>query len=129
MIMSNIEARLEKLETKLEKLAEIVTDNMNAQEAAAINVRRQIAEIEHVTTERETSFTVLTWSPKKGDRLGDFEIAAKKDNDTEKYEHALQVLKANNATIQERFYEPQYTHTYWVFNDTPYRQPRKEPAK
>lgn len=110
---------------ELEKVEEIILDAMNGLEALAVDVKHKIAEIKQADTVREVSFTILTWTPKKGERLGDFEIATKDSNDPEKYQHALNILKQNRATIEERFHEPQYTHTYWTYQDTIYRQVRK----
>lgn len=58
---------------KVEKLEEIICDAMNDLEALAVNVKHRIAEIEQASTVREESFNILTWQPKKGAKLADFE--------------------------------------------------------
>lgn len=113
-------------DAKLDKVLEIITDMLTALESLAVDAKKRISEIENMASERETSFTILAWESKKGDRLGEFEIATKERNDPEKYRHALDVLKANNASIEDRFYEPLYLHTYWTYQDTIYRQARKQ---
>jgi hypothetical protein len=110
---------------KLEKALEILSDVGSQLEALGVSIKQQISQIEQADTVREESFLILSWSPKKGSKLGDFETATKDSNDPEKYQHALSILKANHATIDERLHEPQFQHTYWTYQDTIYRQLRK----
>jgi hypothetical protein len=113
---------------KLEKTLDILCDVGNALEALGISIKQQIARIEDVETVREETFNFLAWQQKKGEKLGEFEIATKDGNDPEKYQHALNILKANGATIENRFHEPQFQHAYWTYQDTIYRQKLKKQA-
>lgn len=110
---------------KLEKALEILCDVGSQLEALGISIKQQIARIENVDILREETFNILTWQPKKGAKLVEFEIATKECNDPKKYGHCLAILRQNNAAIDARFYEPQYLHTYWTYQDTIYRQTRK----
>jgi len=116
------------LTDKLEKTLEILCDIGSQREALGVSIKQQIAQIENVGIIKEETFNILSWRPKKGAKLNDFEIAAKENNDSENYCHALRVLKANNAKIEDRFCEPPYEHTYWTYQDTIYRQLRKPKA-
>jgi hypothetical protein len=108
------------------KTQETMIEFINDLEGACAKARSFFSERKGLATIRETAFNILTWQPKKGAKLADFEIATKDANDQEKFQHALNILKTNNATINERFYEPQFQHTYWVFQETIYRQLRAE---
>ena len=74
-------------------------------------------------------FSVLIYEQKQGMRMGHFEIAFKSNNDPEKWNAAYDVLNKFNATIQNRYYGPQYAFSYWLYNNCIYRQQRKEQTK
>jgi hypothetical protein len=116
------------LTDKQEKTLEILCDIGSQLEALGVSIKQQIAQIENASIIREETFNILHWQPKKGARLKEFDIAAKENNDQEKYRHALSVLKVNNATIEDRFSEPEYEYVYWTYKDTIYRQLRKPKA-
>jgi urocanate hydratase len=111
---------------KIEQALDIMTEFADGLEALALGVKQRMAELVQVATVREETFDILNWQQKKGAKLSEFEIATKDNNDQEKYQHALNILKTNGATIEDRFHEPQYQHTYWTYQDTIYRQKRKE---
>jgi urocanate hydratase len=115
----------DKTTDKIEQALEIMTEFADGLETLALGVKQRIAEVVQDATVREETFDILTWQQKKGAKLNEFEIATKDSNDQEKYQHALNILKANGATIEDRFREPQYRHTYWTYQDTIYRQKRK----
>lgn len=104
---------------------ETMIEFINDLEGACAKARSFFSERKGLGAIPETTFNLLTWQPKKGAKLSDFEIATKDTNDPEKYGHALAILKQNHAVIEERFYEPQYQHTYWTYQDTIYRQTRQ----
>ena len=124
--MSNIEDIRKLIAEEVEKqTAETMMEFIGDLEGACAKARTFFSERKGLATVREESFNILTWSFKKGSKLGDFEIASKDSNDPEKYQHALNILKANHATIDDRFHEPQFQHTYWIYEGTIYRQVRK----
>lgn len=78
----------------------------------------------------ENVFTTLKWEAGKGSRLGDFEVAYKAQNMPEPWHHGYNILKANNATINNRFHPEGYIHSYWIYpdkyNDRIFRKKREE---
>jgi len=66
-------------------------------------------------TINENVFTMLKWEASKGSRLGDFEVAYKAQNMPDAWQHAYNILKANNATINNRFHLEGYQHHYWLY--------------
>ncbi len=115
----------DKTTDKSEQALEIMTEFATGLEALALGVKQRVAELVQVATVSEESFDILTWQQKKGAKLAEFEIATKESNDPEKYQRALNILKAKGATIDGRFHESDYQHTYWAYQDTIYRQKRK----
>lgn len=114
-----------------DRLAEILVDYANAEEAAAVNLKRQIVELVNASEKRsatvpeQTTFNVLKMETQKGSTLGDFETAEKKNNVEQDWTHAYNILKQSNATINARFHGPGYLHSYWLYNEKIYRQKLK----
>lgn len=77
---------------------------------------------------KEIAFDVLTFDDQKGSRLGDFQVAYKTKNLPEKFNAAYGILKANNATIANRYRGPDFIFSYWLFDgkDRIYRQKIKK---
>lgn len=111
-----------------EKIAEIIADFFNALEAAAVNAKRQLAEsIGVAEAVKEETFTSLKFEAQKGERLGEFEVAAKANNLPDKWQQAYNILRRNNATIKERYHGAGYAYSYWVYGeDRIYRQKLKK---
>jgi hypothetical protein len=65
----------------------------------------------------EQIFNILKWEASKGSRLGEFEAASKASNLPDKWNHAFNILKANNATIKIHFGPEGYAHYYWLYLD------------
>lgn len=112
-----------------EKVIETVLNFANAMEAAAVDVKHRIAELvgvkEAVVVQEET-FNILKYEAQKGTRLGEFEVASKANNLSDKWTHAYGVLKQNNATISNRYHGLDYTYSYWLYKeDQIYRQKLK----
>lgn len=110
-----------------EKTLEIMVDFFNAVESACVNGRQQIAEAMKVTeknvvTVPEQTFNVLKFEPQKGEKLGEFETAEKKNNTEQNWTHAFNILKAANATINSRYHGPDYVFSYWLYQDRVFRQ-------
>jgi hypothetical protein len=112
-----------------EKALEIMVDFFNALEAACVNGKRQISELVN-TDEKESrvpeqTFNVLKFEPQKGEKLGEFETAEKKNNTEQNWNHAFNILKAANSTINGRYHGEAYICSYWLFKDKIYRQKLK----
>jgi len=83
-------------------------------------------ETKQATTVKEETFTILKFEPSKGERLGEFEVAHKSSNLPDKWAHAYNVLRQNNAVINSRYCGPDYQFSYWLYGeDRIYRQRRK----
>jgi hypothetical protein len=71
----------------------------------------------------ETTFVILKWEAQKGSQLGDFDVAYKANNIQDKWQHPYSILRASNATIQDRYHGKDYTYSYWIYGqDKIYRQ-------
>jgi hypothetical protein len=94
-------------------------DSLNAEEAKIAKLKRQIEKllgpIEIKATLPEETFSILKWQDEKGERLGDFQAAYKNMNIPDKWNHAYNILKNNNATIANSFHELGYQFRYWIF--------------
>lgn len=116
-------------EEKLEKIIEAILNNANAQEAAAVDLKCRIAEIvgvKEAVAVKEETFTTLNYEKQQGNRLGEFEVAYKASNLPDKFSPAYGILRANNATIKERYHGQNYTYSYWLYGESKiYRQKRK----
>ena len=115
-----------------DRLAEIIVDYANAQEAVAVNLKRQIVELVNASekcaaTVPEQTFNVLPFQAQKGEKLGEFETAEKKSTTEQHWNHAFNILKAANATINNRFHGPNYVYSYWLYTDRIFRQKLKQP--
>ncbi len=122
--------------SETEKLAVITVDLCNALEAAAVNAKRQIAELYVAEGNRdaqptlkqpaavlELTFNLLTFKPGEGAKLGEYEVAYKASNLEDKWRAAYNVLRNSNATIQERYHGEGYLFSYWLYGeDKIYRQ-------
>jgi len=113
----------------LEKIIEVLLLFANALEAAAFDVKRQIAEltgVKEASAVKEETFTVLKFEEQKGEKLGEFGVAHKSSNLPENWSGAYNILRQNNATIKDRYHGEGYAYTYWLFGqDKIFRQKRK----
>ena len=77
------------------------------------------------TTVPEKNFD-LTYIKHTGAKLGEFEIADEKDSPTDLYEHALDILKQNKATISDRYHGEGYVYGYWEYQGKIWRKKLKK---
>ena len=115
-------------DAKLARVLETLIELANGLATLAENVKQRVAELEQAATVREQVFDVLVWQDKKGSKLDAFQVAAKDLNDPTKWQHCFNILQANHAAINERFWEPQYRYSYWIFEGAIFRQIRKPQA-
>ena len=117
-------------EEKSDEVLEIVLNLANALEVAAVDVKHRIAELKGVkeaAAVKEETFNILKFEPQKGERLGEFEIAAKANNLPDKWRQAFNILRQNNVTIKERYRGKDYACSYWLYGeDRIYRQKLKQ---
>jgi len=111
---------------KKEEVLDLLSDFATAIEAAAIDLKQQISKIVKVAPLTENSFLGLTWEKRKGAKLKEFEFTTKTaNNDSDVFNHCFKVLKANQATINNRFHCEGWQYSYWLYVNRPgtiYRQ-------
>jgi len=118
-----------------DELTEIFVDFLNALESACVNAKRQIAEVKGVSEEKkpvavsELTFNTLKFEQQKGEKLGEFETADKKNNIPEKFQYAFNVLSKSNSVISNRYSGTGYVYTYWTYNNRIFRQKLKAGAQ
>jgi hypothetical protein len=84
---------------------------------------------EEKTAVNEEILSILKYESQQGIKLGEFEVAYKQTNVTEKFQNAFEVLSKSNATIQSRYHGKEYVYSYWLFGEGKiYRQKLKEKA-
>ena len=90
----------------------------------------EVKEETKTTNDNEVVFTELTFEREEGPKLGAFEAAYKADNPEDKWTQAYNILKTSKATINERYHNEGYQHSYWLFEGNKiYRQPLKAMPK
>lgn len=115
---------------KNEKLSEAVVDFACALEAACVQLKRYIGQQQGVEVKEETFLNLQGWEKRTGERIGEYEFTTRKTNDnSELFNHAFNILKANDATIKNHFSEKGWRFYYWTWPessvDTIYRKERK----
>ena len=77
----------------------------------------------------ELNFTSLKFEAQQGAKLGEYEIASKQGNLTDKWQSAYNILSNSNATIQDRYHGESYQYSYWLYGEGKiYRQKLKPKA-
>jgi hypothetical protein len=103
-----------------ERLAEALGLYCQAMDNAVQVLKQALAKIEKAPVPSGVSeqvFDILKWEASKGSRLGEFEAAFKASNLPDKWSHAFNILKANNATIKNHFSPEGFAHYYWLYLD------------
>jgi hypothetical protein len=70
-----------------------------------------------VAVVREETFACLKFEPQKGVRIGEFEVAYREQNLPEHWNHAFNILRQANATINNRYYGEGYQYSYWLYGE------------
>lgn len=92
------------------------TDYLNSQEEAIKRFKEQIAKLVGVKpTVSEKVFNILKWQNEEGPILGPYEVAYKNQNILENWQHAYNILKANNSVIGNPFHMEGYQYRYWIY--------------
>jgi len=113
-----------------EKLSEAIVDFANALEAACVQLKRYIGESKGIGTKEEIFTKLLGWQESRGNKLGAFAFTTRKvNNNSDFFNHAYNILKANKASISNRFHDKGYQYNYWIYSEKPdtiYRQAFKK---
>lgn len=117
---NSLQYELEQIDEFLNKIGEA---NALADAAQKAPAKTQTAAVQ------EATFNILKFEPQKGAKLGDYEIAFKTNNLADKWAQAFNILRNNNATIQERYCGQGYNFSYWLYGSGKiYRQELKGAA-
>jgi len=85
------------------------------------------AEVRQASAVKEETFLTLKWVDQKGEKLGQYETADKKDNPGDSWQSVFNILQKSEASISKRYRGPQYQHGYWLFGqDRIFRQRLKK---
>ena len=107
-------------------VTDIIEDFADSLEATAVNLKRMITQLKQPSSTggvNETTFTTLSFEKQTGNKIGEYEVAHKKANLPDKWTHAYNILRQNNATISKRYHSEGYAHSYWLYGeDKIYRQ-------
>ncbi len=95
---------------------------LNAFEAGITSFKQQLGAEKGIIAVKEETFTCLQFKTQHGNTIGDFEVASKDSNEDVQWHHAFNILKNSNATINKRYHEEGYQHSYWLFGEKIYRQ-------
>lgn len=77
-------------------------------------------------TVKEELFNILKFEKQEGAKIGEFEVAYKGNNLPDKWTSAYNILRQNNATINNRYHGENYLYNYWLYDkDKIYRQKQK----
>jgi len=98
---------------------------LDAFEAGISAFKQAVGAKKGVCAVKEETFTCLTFEAAKGNRIGEFEVAAKEKNREEPWLHAYNILKQANASINNRYHGEGYQYSYWLFGEKIYRQKLK----
>jgi len=118
------------LDENSQKLGELLAQIRNAFQGVTEAIDAYInflgKPMEPTSFVKEETFTILKFEPSKGERLGEYEVAHKNNNLPDKWSHAHNILKQNNAVINSRYQGTNYQFSYWLYGeDRIYRQKRK----
>lgn len=120
-----MEKQIEGLEAKRvgeeEEILDLLAEFATAIEAA-LQLKEEIARIVKVPmgTISEELFLNLRWEKSQGARLKEYEFTTKVANDgNDSFYHCLNILKANKASINNRFHCEGWKYSYWLYVEKP----------
>lgn len=93
-----------------EKALEILTDLANALEAAAVNVKQQVAEIMNITEEEAWDPEKVKWTKAQGPH-GEYEKSTARSSENPHFQGLLKALKAHNGKLTKSGL------FYWLFKN------------
>jgi len=107
-------------EDRFEKVLGLLADFATAIEAECVRLKQSIKELaEHELGLKEEIFNILKWNKRKSDKLGEYEVAERKENDSNAFNHAYNILKVNHADIKHHFGSKEWNYYYWIFENAP----------
>jgi hypothetical protein len=111
-------------------LAEELVDFCNQQESGYVKLRLQIEKLfgaPKLAAVKEETFIILRWEDHESNKIGQYSVAYKPNNLKDRWTHAYNILRQNNATISSRYHGEGYQFSYWIYaEDKIYRQKKKQ---
>lgn len=106
-----------------EEIFEPLLHLVNGLEALSVQFKHEVGRGRGLSHAKEETFTLLNWEQQEGSKLGAYEVAYKTNNLPDKWISASNILRQNNATINDRYHEEGYVFSYWLYGqDKIYRQ-------
>jgi len=110
----------EQYKSFVEKISVILIDLANALENAGIELKEAVSELLDCEVGlSEEVFTILKWNKRNSDKLGEYEVAERKENDPHAFNHAYNILKVNKADIRNHFGSEEWQYYYWIYENAP----------
>jgi len=111
---------LVKLRDGCQLIADAANEYIDSMAPPETREKKQVAAVQEIT------FTTLKFELQQGAKLGQFEVAYKQNNLSDKWQSAYNILRVNNATIKDRYHGDTYQYSYWLYGeDKIYRQKLK----
>ena len=102
---------------------------LDAFESGITSFRHALGQKKGVEAVKEETFTCLKFEPQQGAKIGQFEVAYKANNIEDNWTQAYNILRQNNATINNRYHGEGYQFSYWLYGEGKiYRQKLKPKA-
>ena len=109
-----------------EEIFEPLLHLANGLEALSVQFKHEVGRGGRLPHAKEEAFTFLNWEQQEGSKLGAYEVAYKATNLPDKWISASNILRQNNATINDRYHGEGYVFSYWLYGqDKIYRQKLK----
>jgi len=104
----------------IERILALLIDLGNALENAGVELKEAVSElVDYQLGLSEEVFTILKWNKRKSDKLGEYEVAERKENDPHAFNHAYNILRENNASIKNHFGSKEWEYYYWIYENAP----------
>jgi len=104
----------------IERILALLIDLGNALENAGVELKEAVSElVDYEFGLSEQVFTILKWEKRSSDKLGEYEVAERKENDPHAFNHAYNILKQNKADIRNHFGSKEWQYYYWIFDNAP----------
>lgn len=105
------------------KINETLLNFADALENAALVLKQAVGKELKTPQVNEALFLTLKWEKRIGNKLKEYDITTKTLNTgSVDFERCLNILRRNNASIQDRFKDQDWIYSYWIYGDAIYRQ-------
>jgi hypothetical protein len=110
---------------------EAMIDFATALEAACVQFKQRVGQLHGVGVSEEPFLALVGWTKSQGGKIGEFEYTTRQaNNNSDGFNHCMNILRANNADIRNHFGEKGWRYYYWLWlegqPDTIYRKQRNQ---